>query len=105
MPHCESQALKLHQHDKTPVICRLRQSWGTLPDGVDPPKPLDAVMLFCRLPDEPYVCCGRLKLAGYDVQQKPLRFLWMLEDLDAVRKEEAAGHLLDTATQPESKKH
>lgn len=42
----------------------------------------DAVLLFCRLPKEPYVFCGRL---GYDKHwpcERPVRFVWRLLDAE-----------------------
>lgn len=43
----------------------------------------DAVLLFCRLPNEPYVFCGRLGYSKHWSDERPVRFVWRL--LDAVR--------------------
>lgn len=45
------------------------------------------ILLFCRLPDEPYVCFGRLALRDCDLTTRPLRFLWHLADVDVLRRE------------------
>ncbi|CAN0311623.1 unnamed protein product, partial [Scytosiphon promiscuus] len=42
----------------------------------------DAVLLFCRLPSEPYVFCGRLGYSKHWSAERPVRFVWRL--LDAV---------------------
>lgn len=40
----------------------------------------DAVLLFCRLPKEPYVFCGRVRYAEHWPGEQPLRFAWRLLD-------------------------
>eukprot|EP00752_Nemacystus_decipiens_P017229 g15434.t1 len=40
----------------------------------------DAVLLFCRLPDEPYVFCGRLGYSKHWAGERPVRFVWRLLD-------------------------
>lgn len=40
----------------------------------------DAVLLFCRLPKEPYVFCGRLRYAEHWPGERPVRFVWRLLD-------------------------
>lgn len=42
----------------------------------------DAVLLFCRLPKEPYVFCGRLGYADHWPGERPVRFLWQLLDVE-----------------------
>lgn len=37
-----------------------------------------SVLLFCRLPGEPYVFCGPLRYATHDARRRPLRFEWEL---------------------------
>lgn len=63
-------------------------------DGCDPPTSVvsavdpsigdglceDAVLLFCRLPKEPYVFCGRLRYAEHWPGERPVRFVWRLSD-------------------------
>lgn len=40
----------------------------------------DTVLLFCRLPKEPYVFCGRLGYAQHWPEERPVRFVWRLLD-------------------------
>jgi hypothetical protein len=42
------------------------------------------LLLFCRLPGEPYVFCGRLALAAHDLSSAPLAFTWRLLDAPAL---------------------
>ena len=42
----------------------------------------DAVLLFCRLPNEPYVFCGRLGYSKHSAGERPIRFVWRLLDAD-----------------------
>lgn len=42
----------------------------------------DTVLLFCRLPNEPYVFCGRLGYADHWPGERPVRFLWRLHDAE-----------------------
>ena len=63
-------------HEATPVVQRLIS-------GKEP------VLLFCRLPSEPYICCGRLAYVRHVPGRQPLKFEWGLSDLP-VLKESAA---------------
>ena len=49
-------------------------------------KNVPDILLFCRLPDEPYVGCGRLALRAVDLGVRPLRFLWQLCHIDELRR-------------------
>lgn len=42
----------------------------------------DTLLLFCRLPGEPYVCCGRLAYVAHEPSSSPLRFVWTLLDAE-----------------------
>lgn len=42
----------------------------------------DVVLLFCRLPREPYVFCGRLGYANHWPDERPVRFLWRLLEVE-----------------------
>lgn len=53
------------QHAETPVIVRLR-------------NPRENVFLMCRIPAQPYVCCGKLELSKVDLDTCPMRFDWIL---------------------------
>jgi hypothetical protein len=46
----------------------------------------DELLLFCRLPGEPYVCCGRLAYVSHEPSSTPLRFVWSLVDAEQLRK-------------------
>ncbi len=48
------------------------------------PPSNEAILLFCRLPGEPYVHCGRLALQSLDERHAPLRFVWRLLDAPAM---------------------
>eukprot|EP00903_Cladosiphon_okamuranus_P012044 g11309.t1 len=43
---------------------------------------VDAVLLFCRLPNEPYVFCGRLGYSKHWADERPIRFVWRLLDAE-----------------------
>ncbi|KAG5181361.1 hypothetical protein JKP88DRAFT_321862 [Tribonema minus] len=65
------------------------QQFSAAPDdggapAVAPPPPC-ALLLFCRLPGEPYVFCGRLALAHSDLRASPLAFTWRLLDAPTLR--------------------
>ncbi|CAM9253929.1 unnamed protein product [Chrysoparadoxa australica] len=55
-------------HEKSRIILRL------LAGGES------QVLLFCRLPSEPYIYCGRLSLVSFDPNSEPLHFTWSLVD-------------------------
>lgn len=55
------------------------------------------MLLFCRLPNEPYVGCGRLALRAVDLSARPLRFLWQLCDFDALQQTEGFVNLVPDA--------
>ena len=52
------------------------------------------VLLFCRLPQQPYVCCGRLACVSHDLERRPLRFMWRLRDIDKLRGRDEFDELL-----------
>lgn len=91
------------QHAGSPVIARLIHDTarGVKREGVDgggwqfgaaagtptpsvptPATPSCEVVLWCRLPGEPYVFCGRLHYVTHDETKSPLRFVWELADFD-----------------------
>jgi len=45
------------------------------------PVPL---LLFCRLPGDPYVSCGRLGLREFAAEERPMRFVFELLDAAAL---------------------
>ena len=49
----------------------------------------EPVLLFCRLPGEPYVCCGRLSYVSHVPRRQPLKFVWRLLDEPRLRGKEA----------------
>lgn len=55
-----------------------KKSTGVQP----PPGGSDVVLLFCRLPNEPYVFCGRLGYVDHWPDERPVRFLWRLHDAE-----------------------
>lgn len=66
------------QQEDTPVIRRLL---ACTPDALARSGD-DAVLLFCRLPDEPYVFCGRLTYGEHDPRRRPIKFVWVLHDFE-----------------------
>jgi hypothetical protein len=59
------------QHEGTAVVQRMIKSQSgatTTP-----------VVLFCRLPKQPYVCCGELVYESHDATRSPLAFTWRLQ--------------------------
>ena len=60
-------------HEQSPVIERLLAA-----------RARDSVLLFCRLPAEPYVCCGRLGLSAHNVRKRPIPFVWNLLDAETL---------------------
>ena len=55
----------------------------------------DSLLLFCRLPGEPYVCCGRLEYVSHDPASSPLKFVWALIDADELlERSEAFGEIV-----------
>lgn len=44
-----------------------------------------AVLLFCRPLGQPYLYCGQLTLVVHDATARPMRFVWELRDVDALR--------------------
>ena len=73
-------------HPESNVIRRLLKE-SRRGDQATAPCPL---VLFCRLPAEPYVCCGRLAYVEHDESKMPLRFVWKLLDADALVSAEDA---------------
>lgn len=63
-------------HEQSPVVERLIGS-------VTSKMP---ILLLCRLPGEPYVCCGRLKYVSHVPRRQPLKFTWQLADEPMMRE-------------------
>lgn len=57
----------------------------------------DAVLLFCRLPKEPYVFCGRLGYAEHWSTERPLRFVWRLLDAGKLALQPDFGSIVEAA--------
>ena len=57
----------------------------------------DAVLLFCRLPHEPYVFCGRLGYAEHWPTERPLRFVWRLLDAGKLALQPDFGGIVEAA--------
>jgi hypothetical protein len=79
-------------HEETPMVRRLLSitrkaavasgkkkgnSAGGSAGGGDWPE---SVILFMRLPGEPYVCCGRCAYVSHNFSKHPLKFEWELLD-------------------------
>ena len=43
------------------------------------------VLLFCRLPQEEYVYCGKLGYCRHSATSRPMKFVWRLLDFAALR--------------------
>lgn len=82
-------------HDATPIVQRLvsigKKTAAAAADGSSSASSSskaavkEAVLLFCRLPGEPYVCCGRLSYVKHVAGRQPLKFVWKLEDAPALK--------------------
>ncbi|CAM9497969.1 unnamed protein product [Ectocarpus fasciculatus] len=68
-------------------------------DGVDGGggKSGDVVLLFCRLPNEPYVFCGRLGYSKHWAGERPVRFVWQLLDAAGLTKRPDFKAILEAA--------
>ena len=55
------------------------------------------MLLFCRLPGEPYVCCGRLQYVSHVPRRQPVKFLWQLLDVASLRGAPAFEELMSAA--------
>jgi len=76
-------------HEDSPTIRRLIGSGAIADEGSRA-----AVLLFCRLPSEQYICCGRLTYVKHDASKHPLKFVWALADFEQLRQSEAFRGLL-----------
>jgi hypothetical protein len=81
------------QTEETPVIQRLLSSGAAKASKGAP----EGVLLFCRLPGEPYVCCGRLGYVTHKPGRQPLKFVWRLLDVGALREREPFRRLMSEA--------
>jgi hypothetical protein len=70
--------------ERTPVVQRLLSRQ-------------EPVLLFCRLPGEPYVCCGRLAYSTHVPRRQPLKFEWELADLPKLAKSDVFQELIGYA--------
>ena len=70
-----------NNHEGTPVVARLLSK-------------AEVVLLFCRLPGMPYVCCGRLEYVSHVPRRQPLKFEWALVDLPKLRGQPDFDELL-----------
>ncbi|CAN0410566.1 unnamed protein product [Ectocarpus sp. 12 AP-2014] len=57
----------------------------------------DVVLLFCRLPNEPYVFCGRLGYSKHWAGERPVRFVWRLIDAAGLTKRPDFKAILEAA--------
>lgn len=48
----------------------------------------ETVLLFCRLPNEPYTCLGRVRCDSHDFSKLPLQFTWRLMDFARLSSED-----------------
>ena len=79
-------------NETTPVVARLIGSAASSSSGKGTP-----VLLFCRLPGEPYVCCGRLRYLSHVPGRQPVKFLWQLVDVARLRGAPAFEELMSAA--------
>lgn len=90
--------------ESTPVVARLIKSGGRAgaasSDAQSLPLPSsngEPILLFCRLPGEPYVCCGRLGYLSHVPRRQPVKFLWRLLDAPKLRGQPAFEELMAAA--------
>jgi hypothetical protein len=81
-------------HEETPVVKRLLRLTQKASASATKKKKIgagggsgeeagswpDSVILFMRLPGEPYVCCGRCAYVSHNFEKHPLKFVWELVD-------------------------
>ena len=89
------------QREGSPVIQRLLnapKASALPPSPPSPPPGTTAVLLFCRLPQQPYVYCGRLGYyshsLGVSSNDSPVEILWQLLDEEALMKSELFAETL-----------
>lgn len=101
------------QHADTPVIQRLLRAPDAAADAASVPVKVEgagkgkgkgtdgkrlkgtAVLLFCRLPGEEYIYCGRLGYCRHNPERRPMRFVWRLLDFAALRTKPAYKDMFD----------
>ncbi len=83
------------QNEATPIVRRMLACRGERDAGGK--KAGDEAVLFCRLPGDPYVCCGRLRYRSHVPKQQPLKFMWELLDIEKLRASEHFTDLLRVA--------
>ena len=81
----------------TPVVARLINSGATLEPAASSATKGEAVLLFCRLPGEPYVCCGRVGYISHVPRRQPVKFVWRLLDAQELRGQPAFEELMKAA--------
>ena len=84
------------QHPHSPVIARMLEHAPRASSGgsdIDQTGTSCPVVLFCRLPQEPYVFCGRLRYVSHDPAVRPMRFVWELQDLDAALRADGESNM------------
>ena len=84
-------------HEESPVVRRLLSVGDGekgRKSGVHSPS-RDCVLLFCRLPSLPYICCGRLGLESYFLSKRPMQFLWRLLDFESLHSSVEFVRLLE----------
>lgn len=57
----------------------------------------DVVLLFCRLPNEPYVFCGRVGYSKHWAAERPIRFVWRLLDAERLARWPDFGAIVEVA--------
>ena len=86
--------------DESPVVARLVNSAGdeaSASVAASSARKGDPVLLFCRLPGEPYVCCGRLQYVSHVPRRSPIKFHWRLLDIHELRGQTAFDALMEEA--------
>ncbi|KAL1530144.1 hypothetical protein AB1Y20_001060 [Prymnesium parvum] len=83
-----------HSED-TPIVQRLVRSTRAPKSTKLAEQKDDQVLLFCRLPGEPYVCCGRLTYESHNPDVHPIKFVWKLDDIESLRKSAAFREILE----------
>ena len=78
----------------TPVVARLLRASSVGPVG--PVREHCAVLLFCRLPGQPYVFCGTLKYIAHAPTASPICFVWEMMQSQALITSPAFRELLAT---------
>lgn len=71
-------------------------------DQKQPGGQRQTVLLFCRFPNEPYTCLGRVGCDAHDLNKLPLQFTWRLMDFSQLCDKTRMEHFHQLLTAAEA---